>query len=122
MFIQELVEWASVRVAGVALFLLWVVPFFVMLIGSAAFHEFEMSMYIGQPCPPIAIGFSIASMLESTDVPASYSGNFRFLPPADEMSMSSGPIAWTGAIGYSLLAALVQFLRVRRRRSLRSMT
>ena len=119
LFVQGVVEGLSARVAGVAIFLCWIIPFFVMLIVSAAFNEFEMSMYIGQPCPPISLGFSIAWMLETTDAPMSYAGDFRFLPTGDEIRMTPPRIAAAGAMGYTLAATLVQLARWKRRSGLR---
>lgn len=115
LFMQGVVEGLSARIAGVSMFLVWVIPFFAMMIAMAAFEEFEMGMYIGQPCPPISLGLGISWMLETTEAPAGLSGNFRFLPSPDEVRMTPPRIVATGTIGYALAATLVQIARVRRR-------
>lgn len=117
-FVQGVAESASVRVFGVVVFLLWMIPFFTMVIMFAAFEAFEAGLYVGQPFPPVSAGFSMSWMLESAAPPAGYSGGFRFLPSPGEVDFDPPSIAYTGALGYAAAAAVVQVLRARNRRRL----
>lgn len=117
-FVQGAAESTSLRVFGVLVFLLWMIPFFAMVITLSAFEELEAGLYIGQPFPPVSLGFSTAWMLETTALPESFTGGFRFMPPEDELTSNPARIAFTGAIGYSAAAVMVQVLRIRRRRKL----
>ena len=118
LFVQGVAESTSVRVFGVMVFLIWMIPFFAMVILLAAFEAFEAGMYTGQPFPPVALGFSTAWMLETTAPPAGDISGFRFLPPEDEVPMSRVGIAYAGVAGYAIVASLVQRMRRRRRQRL----
>lgn len=117
-FVQGAAESTSTRVFGVCVFVLWMIPFFSMVILFAAFEAFEAGMYIGQPFPPVSLGFSTAWMLETTAPPATYNGGFRFMPREDELTANPAGIAFTGAIGYAAAAVAVQALRWKRRNKL----
>jgi hypothetical protein len=118
LFVQGVAERASIRVFGVAVFLLWMIPFFVMVIMFAAFEAFEAGLYVGQPFPPVSIGFSMSWMLETAAPPPEYTGGFRFLPSPNEVDLTPSKIAYTGAVGYAAAAALMQVLRFRHRKRL----
>jgi hypothetical protein len=118
LFIQGAAESTSLRVFGVSVFLIWMIPLFTMIIMFAAFEAFEAGFYIGQPFPPVSLGFSIAWMLETTAAPSTYTDGFRFLPSDRQMVLHPSMIAYTGALGYALVAVFVQGLRLRQRRVL----
>jgi hypothetical protein len=120
-FVQGAAESTSLRVFGVFAFVLWMIPFFSMIIMFAAFEAFEAGLYVGQPFPPVSMGFTTAWMLETTAPPESFNSDFRFLPPEDELTSSPARIAFTGAIGYTAAAIMVQVLGIKRRRQLWSM-
>ena len=118
LFVQGVAESSSIRVFGVVVFLIWMVPFFAMVILLAAFEAFEAGMFTGQPFPPVALGFSTAWMLETTEPPVGDIAGFRFLPAEEEVQMSRAGITYAGVTGYSIAAGLVQVMRARRRRGL----
>jgi len=118
LFVQGVAESASIRVFGVVVFVLWVIPFFTMIILMAAFEAFRAGLYVGQPFPPVSIGFAMSWMLETAAPPAGYTDGFRFLPPSDAVDLIPPRIAYSGVIGYVGAAALVQMIRFRRRKKL----
>ena len=115
LFVQGLRERFDIRVFGVAIFVLWMIPFFAMMIMFSAFNAFVPGSYAGLPCPPALFVFSIGHMLETT-VPLE-GRSPQYLPP--EIEQSGGAISAAGAIGYALAAALVQALRARHWRAVR---
>ncbi len=115
LFVQGGVESLSLRVFCVAVFLVWMIPFFAMVILFAAFEAFDGGLYAGQPFPPLSLGFSTAWMLETTAPPAAFVDEARFLPRGGPVSHPPAQIVYSGVIGYSLAAVAVQVLRVRRR-------
>lgn len=118
LFVQGVAESTSLRVFGVAAFLVWMIPCFAMIILFAAFERFEEGLYVGQPFPPASVGFAIAWMLESTTPHPEYAGQTRFLFPGEDMIHHPASIAWTGAALYTTAAVGAQILRHRRRRAL----
>ena len=114
-FIQGGREWMSLRAFGVGLFLLWMAPLFAMLIMYSAFREFVAGTYVGLPCPPVLLGYSIAQMLESTTPLDGVEG--QFLPP--ELLGSAEAITRTGAAGYVVAGLIAQAGRQRARSRLR---
>ncbi|RNC81918.1 MAG: hypothetical protein ED559_09075 [Phycisphaera sp.] len=117
-FIQGIAESTSIRVFGVTVFLVWMIPFFAMVIMVAAFEAFEAGLYLGQPFPPVSLGYSIAWMLESTSAPAGFDQEVRFMPPNDEITSHPGRIVLAGTVGYALAAVLVQAYRAHKRTAL----
>ena len=115
LFVQGLRERFDIRVFGVAIFVLWMIPFFAMMIMFSAFNAFVPGSFAGLPCPPALFVFSIGHMLETT-VPLE-GRSPQYLPP--EIEQSGGAISAAGAIGYALAAALVQALRARHWRAVR---
>ncbi len=115
LFTQAARESLSMRVFGVGLFLLWMVPCFAMMILYAAFEAFVAGTYVGLPCPPVLILYSIAEMMTTTtplDAPA------RFVPP--ELDGRVGDITTLGAAGYAIAGAAAQLFRARSRTRLRA--
>lgn len=116
-FIQGVREWVSLRAFGVGLFVVWMAPLFAMLIMYSAFREIVAGTYVGLPCPPVLLGYSIAQMLESTTPLTGVQG--EFLPP--ELRGAAGTITQIGAAGYVLAGLGVQAGRFRARSRLRAM-
>jgi hypothetical protein len=114
-FVQGLRERSSLRVFGVTVFLLWMIPFFTMMIMLAAFEAFTAGSYVGLACPPVAHGYAIVSLLESLTLVQGV--DVSFLP--DELEGQGPGLALTGAVGYGAAGALLQVARIRRRRELR---
>ena len=110
LFVQGLREWTSLRVYGIGLFLLWMLPFFAMMILIAAFEEFVPGTYIGLPCPPVSLGFALMQMLETTSAVAGVDP--RYMP--DEIAADAVAITTTGAAGYAIAAITVQLARAAR--------
>ncbi|MFI4897639.1 MAG: hypothetical protein ACIARR_07420 [Phycisphaerales bacterium JB059] len=115
LFVQGLRERFDVRVFGVVIFVLWMIPFFAMMIMYSAFDAFVPGSYAGLPCPPAMLVFGIGHMLEST-VPLD-GRSPDYLP--EEIEQSGAAITAAGAIGYILAAGLVQSLRARHWRAAR---
>jgi len=65
LFVQGLRERFGTRVFAVTLFLIWMVPFFTMMILIAAFERAVIGAYAGLPFPPISIGITLGHALES---------------------------------------------------------
>jgi hypothetical protein len=115
LFVQGLRERFDVRVFGVGIFVLWMIPFFAMMIMYSAFDAFVPGSYVGLPCPPALLVFAIGHMLETT-VPLD--GRVpTYLPEAIEQSGAT--LTAVGALGYLLAAGLVQALRARHWRAVR---
>lgn len=121
LFVQGVAESTSLRVFGVAAFLFWMIPFFTTIILVSAFQRFEAGFYVGQPFPPVSLGFALAWMLETTTPPNGFSGSFRFLPEDSALSYDPASIVWTGTAIYTTAAVAVQAVRMRRRRRLMAM-
>lgn len=116
LFVQGLRESASLRVFGVVVFLLWMIPFFAMLILFSAFNEFELGSYVGLACPPVTLFYAVALVLDSTTpVPGV---DPHFLP--EDLRLDLWPIAATGALGYLGAGVLAQLARARRWRAMRT--
>jgi hypothetical protein len=115
-FVQGLRERSSLRVFGVTVFLVWMIPFFAMMIMFAAFEAFSPGSYVGLACPPVAHSFAIINMLESLTLVHGVQADF--LP--DELEGEAMSLALTGAVGYGVAGLLLQVARVRRQRELRA--
>lgn len=115
LFIQGVRERAGYLVFGVSMFLLWMIPFFAMMIMYAAFEAFVPGSYIGLPCPPVLLVFAIGQMLETTTPLSGASPDY--LP--EPMAAYAASITLVGGVGYALAALLAQGVRHRSWRSLR---
>lgn len=115
LFVQGLREWLSLRVFSLAVFLLWVVPFFAMAILFAAFEAWELGSYVGLPCPPVLLFFSLAELLGSTTRPPGVTAEFA--PP--ELVAYTGPASVTGASAYLAAGVALQVVRARYRARVR---
>jgi len=114
LFTQGLREVMGVRAFGVVIFLLWMVPFFAMMIMMAAFEAFVPASYVGLACPPVTLGYGIAAMLETTTpVPGERP---QFVP--GEVAGEAGTFALVGSVGYAAAAVMVQGARWAQWRSL----
>jgi len=116
LFVQGLRELCGMRVFAVSIFLLWMVPFFAMMILISAFEAFIPAAYVGLPCPPVLFVFSIGRMLETTTPIGPTSPQFVPEPLSEEIV----PITLVGTAGYALAAIVLQVLRARRWRNLAS--
>jgi len=121
LFVQGVAESTSLRVFGVFAFLFWMIPCFTMIILFAAFQRFEAGFYVGQPFPPVSLGFALAWMLETTTPPTGLTESYRFLPTDSSVVYDPASIVWTGTALYTAAAVIVQGLRLRRRRRLMAM-
>jgi uncharacterized membrane protein len=110
LFTQGLRETTSMRVFGVGIFLLWMTPVFAMMITIAAFDQRVAGSYVGLPCPPVTLFFSLSQILETaTPLPGERS---TFLP--EELSSDAPIMAALGSFGYLALGCAVQVLRFKR--------
>ena len=117
LFAQGVRERMGVLVFGVGLFLLWVIPFFAMLIMLAAFEAHVPGAYVGLPCPPVILFLAIGQMLETTTPLDGVEPNFLILP---ELAEQAGAITLTGAAGYGVAAVVAQAIRAVYWRSVRA--
>jgi hypothetical protein len=104
------------RVYGVSLFLLWMVPFFSMAILFAAFDLFVTGSYVGLPCPGVPILLAIAELMRSTTPLPGVEA--YFLPPEFEPVARSNVLP-TAAVAYAAAGLLAQLARARTRGKLR---
>jgi len=109
LFIQGLRERTSLRVFAVTVFLAWMVPLFAMMILFAAFEAFVPGSYVGLACPPVTVFYGVASMLESTTPLEGVEPAYV----APEMQVDAWSIAMTGAAGYAIAGAVMQWSRWR---------
>jgi hypothetical protein len=116
LFVQGVRESLSMRVYCVALFLLWMVPFFSMMILFAAFNLFVAGSYVGLPCPPVPILLALAEVMRSTTPLPGVEA--YFLPP--ELERSAGNVTTVAAFAYAAAGLLAQLARVRTRARLRA--
>jgi hypothetical protein len=116
LFLQAMREWLSLRVYALAIFLLWVPPFFAMAILYSAFEAWKPGAYLGLPCPPVLLAFSLAEMLRSTT--PLFEGPREFLP--GELVRIAGPASVFGANAYMAAGLLAQAVRFRHRARLRA--
>jgi len=113
LFTQGLREMTSVRVFGVGIFLLWMTPIFAMMILFAAFEQEVLGSYVGLPCPPVTLFFSLAQMLETTTpLPGD---NTSFL--TEDLAADAPIMTALGSFGYLGLGVGVQAVRLRRWRA-----
>ncbi len=118
LFVQGLRERFSLRVFMVTLFLLWMVPFFVMSVMYAAFEAFVPGSYVALPCPPVSIGYALAQMMHTTTpLPGA---DPDFLP--EDLIDDMPAIVATGAAGYLAAAVAIQGFRHAHRAALRRAT
>ena len=117
LFVQAVRSMLGLRLFVVGLFLLWMVPFFAMMILLAAFDEPVLATYVGLPCPPVTLGWSIAHMLETTvDLP----GRDPDYMPA-ELAREGWAITAVGSLSYLAAGVVLQLVALRRRRRLREL-
>ncbi|HZW11076.1 MAG TPA: hypothetical protein VFF69_14335 [Phycisphaerales bacterium] len=116
LLVQGMRESLGMRVFGVSLFLLWMVPFFTMMILLAAFELFAAAMYVGMPCAPVPMLLAVAEMMRST-VPLPGVEAY-FLPP--ELEPSAGRITTIAAFAFPVTGAVAQAARFRARARLRA--
>lgn len=116
LFIQGARERTGHLVFGIAMFLIWMIPFFAMTIMMSAFDAYVPGCFVGLPCPPLLLGLSIGQMLETTTPFAGSSPDYLPGPIVD----SAGLITLTGAVGYAVAAAVVQVARNAHWRSIRA--
>ena len=116
LFVQGVRERMGFLVFGVGLFLVWVLPFFAMMIMYAAFEAFVAGSYVGLPCPPVLLVFALGQMLETTAPLAGADPDY--LP--SELVDSAGAITLVGAVGYMVAAGIAQGARAVHWRSVRS--
>jgi len=120
--IQALAERIALRAFGVAAFLLWMIPFFTMVIFMAAFEAYEVGFYVGQPFPPVSMGLALGWLLESTTpVSGGDVSSQRFLPTDDNLTFHPQTVVTAGTIGYAAAALVLQRMRLRHRRHLKGM-
>ncbi len=117
LFAQGVRERMGVLVFGVGLFLLWVIPFFAMMIMLAAFEAHVPGAYVGLPCPPVILFLATGQMLETTTPLDGVNPSYLLLP---ELAENAGAITLTGAVGYAVAAGVAQAVRWVRWRSIRS--
>ncbi|MCC7387290.1 MAG: hypothetical protein IT431_00835 [Phycisphaerales bacterium] len=116
LFVQGAREWLSLRVFGLLMFLLWMIPFFTMAILFSAFEAWKLGAHIGLPCPPVLLIFALGEMMQSAETLPGIRG--EFLPP--ELAGVAGPASVAGAVGYGVAGVLAQIARARRRSRLRA--
>lgn len=116
LFVQGLREWLSLRVFGIGLFALWMIPFFAMMVLYSAFEMFVAGTYAGLACPPVLLVYAIGEMLRTTTTLPGVSA--QFLP--HQLGERAGEITTVGACGYAAAGVLVQVLRFRARARLRT--
>lgn len=117
LFVQGMREWLSLRVFGLSVLLLWMVPFFAMMIMYSAFKAWVAGTYVGLPCPPVLQVYSLGAMMESTTTLPGVEG--QFLPK--QLADRAEEITTVGAVGYATAGALVQLVRLRSRSRLRAL-
>lgn len=116
LFIQGMRERLGLRMYSVMLFLLWMVPFFAMMIMYVAFEAFVPGTYVGLPCPPVLIGYEIAEMMQQATPLEGMTPQLVPEPLEDDL----GAITMVGTVGYAAAAVFIQAMRVRYRRRLRA--
>lgn len=105
LFVQGLRERCGMRVFLIAVFLLWIVPWFAMTIMFSAQNAWIAGAYVGLPCPPVAVWIAIGTILESaTPVPGR---SPEYLIP--ELVHSRHALLATSLALYGMLAAGMQF-------------
>jgi len=123
LFVQGLRERCGLRVYGVVLFIVWLVPFFAAIIMFAAFDAYLAGSYVALPFPPTSFAVTLSHLLESTIVVDSEGGSASvldrslLLPP--ELIADAPKLATTTAIGSLGAGMLMQVLAFMHRRRLR---
>jgi hypothetical protein len=113
LFVQGLRERCGTRGYLVAVFLIWMVPFFVCLVMFAAKGAFVAGTWVGLPFPPLALYLAVAEFLMS----APHVGSFdQFVPP--EIARSLAAMNNVASVGYIGAAAVMQVERQRWKRRL----
>lgn len=107
LFIQGTLERFGRRVAAVAVFLLWVVPFFLFILLAAAFENEVAAAYVSLPCPPFALFYDTALMIRSVGLDGELGDDLRPHIPT---------LAGAGAALYAALAIGAQSMAITRRR------
>ncbi|MFT5424940.1 MAG: hypothetical protein ACI89L_002743 [Phycisphaerales bacterium] len=113
LFVQAMCERLSGRVFGVAMFLLWMIPFFASIIMEAAFEMYEVGLLVAMPCPPVMMLSSVSIMMDTTT--AAPGVETQFVLPGGEYP-NFAQITRIGVYGYLVTGVLAQVWRLRHRR------